>query len=303
MDIKTALIQYINYLFIAGRSPDTLKHYQYVNETFIKWLELKFLPLKFESLNKEILMEYLIEGIRIRKWSKNTQWTNYEKLNVFFKWSIKQTYLQVNPLEGIPRPKIPATVPKALSEDEILELLRVASKKSSKYQFTNIRNRALIATFIFTGIRRSELINLKVEDVDLINSFLFVRNGKGGKNREIPIEQSILKPILEEYSNYRQNLKRVGKYFFTGTWAGIKENNALTKGGLSKIFSKLSKSLNKRIYPHQLRHSFATLVIDKNGDLFTLKELLGHSNIKTTAIYLSATKRKKIEVISKLHLK
>jgi integrase len=94
-----------------------------------------------------------------------------------------------------------------------------------------------------------------------------------------------------------------GKYFFTGTWAGIKENNALTKGGLSKIFSKLSKSLNKRIYPHQLRHSFATLVIDKNGDLFTLKELLGHSNIKTTAIYLSATKRKKIEVISKLHLK
>lgn len=161
----------------------------------------------------------------------------------------------------------------------------------------------MIATFLFTGIRKGELVNLRESDVDLVNGFIQVENGKGGKRREVPIEQHTLKPVLEEYKEHKVRTNKTSEWFFNGTFTNRGENdNKLTVTTVDRLFRLLSTVLNKRIYAHKLRHSFATLLLDKTGDIYTLKELMGHSDIKTTCVYLSTTRRKKVEAISMLQL-
>jgi site-specific recombinase XerD len=301
MDIQTALLSFINDGLIAGKTQSTLKGYQYTINYFIKYITGVFVPQQLTSINKDVLTDYFIYLIKIRKWNKYSQWTMYRNLNAFFNWCERKTIIQKNPLLEITKPKMPQQLPKSLSEKEVRLLLYTVAHLSTPYPFYRVRNKAVITTFLFTGIRKNELVNLKETDVDLINGFIEIECGKGGKRREIPIEQKTLKPILEEYHAYKEKLYKTSEWFFNGTFAGRGQNdNKLAVTTVDRLFWKLSKILNKHIYAHKLRHSFATLLLDKTGDIYTLKELLGHSNIKTTCIYLSSTRRKKTEAINKL---
>jgi len=302
MNLNIALLGHLNEHLLASKSPVYLQKYRYSIEQFITYLRRNFLPITTDSLTQENIQNYLLWGLKERKWGKYTLHTYYTLIGVFCNWLIKKGELATNPLDQIQKPKLPSGTPQALSESEIVSLLQAVTKLPYVYGFSKIRNIALVATFIFTGIRRSELIGLKVEDVDLVNKFIFIRHGKGDKQREVPIEEVTLLPILQEYSEYRKRLGRANTYFFNGQWAGFKENNKLGAGAINNLFKKVSKMMKKRIHAHKLRHSFATWVLDREGDLFTLKELMGHANIRTTSIYLSASKRKKVEVIGKLKL-
>ena len=127
--------------------------------------------------------------------------------------------------------------------------------------------------------------------------------GKGGKNREIPIEQQSLKPLLVEYLEYRNRLGRLSEWFFNGTFSGRGENdNKLAISTVNRIFYRLSKIIHKRVSAHKLRHSFATLLLERTGDIYTLQQLMGHSSINTTTIYLTATRKKKVNVINQMNL-
>jgi site-specific recombinase XerD len=303
MDIQSALNVFINDGILAQKSPSTLKGYQYSVNSLIKYTKLQFISQDISNLNENVLTGYVVNGIKFLKWNKYTQWTQYKNLNGFFNWCMRKTFIQINPLLNLPKPRMPQQLPKSLNEKELLVLLRIVSNMPVTYHFYKLRNKAVISTFLFTGLRRSELINLKTSDVDLINGFIVVEHGKGDKRREIPIEQSTLKPILEEYINYRTKLLKTSEWFFNGTFRGRGQNdNKMAISTLDRLFHYLSKLCGKRIYAHKLRHSFATLFLDKTGDLFILKELLGHSSIKTTCIYLSTTRQKKTEAINKMSL-
>ncbi len=302
VDLDILVISYINDGILAGKTPMTINRQRYAIKLLLDYLKLQFLPITTVSVTKESLERFIVYGINIRKWKKITQWTMHQKLSSFFNWCVKKDYLSSNPMLDIPKPKVVSQPPKALNEQEILFVLREVSAIKSKYHFINLRNKAIVATFLFTGLRKSELLNLRYEDVDLNNGFIFVKNGKGGKDREVPIEPSTLMPVLEEYVDYRNMLGRAYTYFFTGSWAGSKENNRLSVSNLDKLFRYLSEKCKKRIHAHKLRHSFATMLLDRTGDIYTLKELMGHSNISTTCIYLSSTRRKKVEAISTLKL-
>src|SRR5690606_11033984 len=128
------------------------------------------------------------------------------KLSAYFNWALKKGIIQFNPLAEIPKPKLPPRFPKALPEADLLEVLRAVTKLPAKYTFTAIRNKALICTFIFSGLRKTELLNLQLTDIDMSNGFIFVKQGKGLKDREVPIETTILKPILIEYIQHRERL-------------------------------------------------------------------------------------------------
>lgn len=303
MDIQTLSISFINDGILAQRSPATLKGYQYSINSFIQYTKRNFISQDVSNLNVDTLTGYIVDGIKFRKWNKYTHWTQYKNLKAFFNWCVKKTFMTVNPILQLPKPKIPQQLPKSLNEKEILILLKVVSNMPVRYHFYKLRNKAVICTFLFTGLRRTELINLKTTDVDLINGFIVVEHGKGDKRREIPIEQSTLKPILEEYNEYRAKLLKTSQWFFNGTFIGRGQNdNKMAISTLDRLFHYLSKLCGKRIYAHKLRHSFATLFLEKTGDIYVLKELLGHSDIKTTCIYLSTTRIKKIEAINKLTL-
>lgn len=302
MDLQTSLIYFINDGVLAGKSPTTLKCYQYNTKLFFDYIRNNFLPMELGSCSRETLEHFMIYGLKIKKWSRIYHWSVYQKLHVYFNWCVKKELLEVNPLKEIPKPKMPQLLPKSLNEQEVITLLRTVSNMKTCFHFTTLRNRALVACFIFTGLRKNEMINLKIEDVDLDNGFIQVERGKGGKRREVPIEELTLKPLLLEYTQYKIRLGKISEWFFNGTFNGRNLDNKIAVSTVDRLFTKLSKLTNKRVSAHKLRHSFATLLLDKTGDIYTLKELMGHSNIATTCVYLSSTRRKKVEVINQLRL-
>lgn len=303
MDLPTSIIYFVNDGIIAGKSPRRLASYESTIKLFTDFLKLRFIPLETTSLTHEVIGQFFVDGIKVKKWSRIYHWSIYQKLHVYFVWCVKKKIIEVNPLADIPKPKMPHLPPKSLSEQEAITLLRTVANIKTQYYFTTLRNKALIATFLLTGLRKSELIDLRNEDVDLVNGFITVTKGKGGKRREIPIEQSTLKPIMEEYLNYRLNMGKTSEWFFDGTFSGRCFDNRIAVSTLDRLFTQLSKLLGRKVSAHRLRHSFATILLDKTGDIYTLQQLMGHSNINTTCIYLTSTKRKKIEVINKFELK
>lgn len=302
MNIETSSIYFINDGILSGKSKTTLQKYHYSIKLLIDYLKIQFIPLELEALNSENLQAFMLNGIAIRKWNKITTWTMHLKLNAYFNWLIKKEFLMANPLDNIPKPKIVKQPPKALNEAEIQVVLRAVAGIKHKYRFIGIRDKAVVATFLLSGLRKSELLDLKYHDVNLNDGFITIEHGKGDKRREVPIERSILLPILEDYVSYRDSLGRAKTWFFTGTWSGEREANRLSSSNLERLFKKLSIICGRRIHPHKLRHSFATLLLDRTGDVYTLKELMGHSDIATTCIYLSSTRRKKVEAISQLKI-
>lgn len=303
MNIETALVYYINDGILIGKSNATLRGYKGTLELFIKHLKMAFTGLILSDLSRKELDSFFIEGIKLKNWSSYTRWTRYRDLNAFFNWCLKKEYIKESPMTDYPKPKLPQQLPKSLNEKEAILLLKIVSSTPYRYHFLKLRNKAVIATLLFTGLRRSELLSLKYNDVDLTNGFITVEHGKGNKRREIPIQEEILKPILFDYREYRDKLFSTSEWFFTGILKSRSKNDGQLSGStFNELFWMLSKKLGKRVYAHMLRHTFATILLDKTGDIYTLKELLGHSDIKTTTIYLSTTRRKKVEVINKLNL-
>ena len=303
MELQTSLVYFINDGVLAGKAPTTLKAYQYSISSLFDYTKMQFLPQVVETLNEELLAQFMVHGIKIRKWNKYTHWTMYKNLHVYFNWCVKKSLLTKNPLDSIEKPKMPRQPPKSLNEKEVKILLQTVANLPYKFHFTKFRNKALICCLIFTGLRKSEIVNLRYTDVDLINGFITVEHGKGDKRREIPIEEKTLKPILIEYDEYRSRLCKTSEWFFNGTFGGRGINdNKLAISTIDRLFRHISKLCNKHITCHKLRHTFATLLLEQTGDIYTLKELMGHSNISTTCIYLSSTRKKKIEVINKLSI-
>lgn len=301
MDLKTTLIGFINDGILGGKSPITLNRYKYCISFFFDYLKKQFLSLDTSSLTSDNLQGFFIYGLKERGWNKVTYVTKYIKLHAYLNWLVKKGIITANPLDGLPKPKMPPRFPKSLNEQEVIELLRATTRLKTNYGFARIRNKAIIATLIFTGLRKSELLNLKCKDVDLVNNFIFVENGKGNKSREVPLEPEILKPILLEYAEYRNRLGRANNYFFNGQWAGVRENNQMGYTVLDRLFRELTRLMNKRIHAHQLRHTFATTLLEKTeGDIYTLQQLMGHSDISTTTIYLSSTRKRKVSAIASL---
>jgi len=162
------------------------------------------------------------------------------------------------------------------------------------YKSEQKRAVAIIATFLFTGIRKAELLNLKYTDVDLENKTLFVQQGKCNKDRMIPLNQSLIE-ILSDYVKDRKRMKRCCPYFFTC----LKRDEQMGETAINRLVQKLKDKSGISFYPHLLRHTFATLMLEGGCNLYALSKMMGHSDIKTTTIYLGATSAHLQEQISK----
>lgn len=303
MNLETSLVYFVNDGILAGKTSATLRGYQYSVKLLIDYTKLQFIGQDTQNLTVDVVSDFFLNGIKIRKWSKITHGTYYKNLSVYFNWLVKKECLTKSPLLDIPKPKILQQPPKSFTEAETIKILRAVSSMPSKYEFFKIRNKTIVATFIFTGLRKLELMNLKCQDVDLINGFIYVENGKGGKKREIPINQETLMPILREYEAHRKRLYKDSAWFYVGTFDGRGQNGGkISTAPLYWLFKRLSEvcKLSKSVSAHKLRHTFATLFLDKTDDIYTLQQLMGHSKISTTCIYLSCNRRKKIEAINKL---
>jgi site-specific recombinase XerD len=243
-------------------------------------MEIKSLQDVTETKVKELFYY----GRTSRNWSANTFIIYHKTLLVFFRWCVKEGYMTINPVIDIEVPKLEKKLPKKLNKQMALRLLEVVYNYPYTCKFLRYRNHAIFSTFIFAGLRKMELLNLSFADVDLDNMTLFVRQGKGRKDRIVPINH-LLAQSLKRYLEERTKLRRTNPEFFSSR----NRNAGFTEHGLKHLVDEICISANMKFSVHKLRHTFATLMLEGGCDIYSLSTMMGHSDIKTTTIYLSAS--------------
>ena len=267
-------------LAFKGNTPSTISWFEENNGYFFKTIGIE----SPEQITKDAIEHWICQGKIQRSWSAKTIKNRLQALSCFADWLVRQNYLRDNPVKDIPKPKIPKRIPGHLKKDEAMTLIDWARNFRYAYKFERTRAVAIIATFIFTGVRLQELKNLKVVDVNLQASALTVKAGKGDKDRIIPLNPQ-LNSILQNYLKDRDRLKKTCPYFFTS----MRTNDRMGDLVIKRLVEKLRQASGIYFYPHLLRHTFATLMLEGGCDIFSLSKMMGHSDIKTTTIYLSAT--------------
>lgn len=220
--------------------------------------------------------------------SERTRAHNITVFNNFYNFLVSENILPNNPCENISQPKLTKKLPKYLTVEEVDKLLDIKLVSPLDY-----RNKAMLELLYATGVRISELLNLKIADIDLEEAFIRVI-GKGNKQRIIPMGDVAIK-YLKLYVLENRNFllkKKSSEYVFLNNYG-----NKMTRQGFFKILKKqcLLSNIKQEISPHTLRHSFASHLLNNGADLRVIQELLGHSDISTTQIYthLSTEKLKK----------
>ena len=276
---KKIIEEFIDYLrFERKYSENTISSYKRdLNKINI------YIKKEFTKLNKKDIQNY------IQKLSKEENTSSVSRcistLKSFYKFLEINKYTNSNPLTTITNPKTQKKLPKVLSEEEIDKLLDINLNTNFDY-----RNKAMLELMYSSGLRVSELVNLKVNDIDLVNSSVRIF-GKGSKERIIPLNDYATIALKNYILYYRTSLFKHGEnnYLFLNN-----HGNKMTRQGFFKILSKIAKEKNIKteFSPHTLRHSFATHLLKHGADLRSIQELLGHSDISTTQIYTHITEER-----------
>jgi len=280
-DIQLLTQQFCEYAtYIKGYRPQTIDRYKSLIGYYQRFANITTI----EEVTDNNVRALFIHGRSERAWKANT-FINYHKtLGVFFRWCRQNGYMADDPLVDIELPRLEKRIPPKLTKQEALRLLEVVYNYPYDYRFLRYRNHAIFATFIFAGLRKGELFNLRLQDVDFENRTIFVNQGKGSKDRIIPMSFTLAQS-LKRYVEERKRLNKTCPEFF----ASLNRNAGFTDSGLKRLVQKLVSASGIYFYPHLLRHSFATLMLEGGCDIYSLSRMMGHSDIKTTTIYLSAS--------------
>ena len=263
-----------------GNTPRTIQWYKEILGYFLKDTQIQSVT----QITRSIIEDYVVRGKLDKNWAAKTTRTRISALKVFLDWCVRKELIEQNPATDIELPKLRSKVPEHLTKDQATELLIWTRNYRYSYKFERVRAVAVISLLVFSGIRAQELLNLNIEDVRLEDRSLFFRCGKGGKDRLIPMD-IILMEVLQTYLKDHDRLKRKNPRFFLT----LQADKPMTYKSLQLLVQKLGKASGIYFYAHMLRHTFATLMLEGGADIFAISKMLGHSDIKTTMIYLTAT--------------
>ena len=283
------LRDFFNYLYIEkGLSQNTVKSYKKDIDSFLSWSyeldNLNFINFQEAEINNYI--SFLFES-KLKSSSVNRKISSLKALYLYL---IKKNIINNSPVSEIVAPKQEKYLPISMSEDEVDKLL--ASPDLSIE--IEVRDKAMIEMLYATGMRISELLNLKIIDMD-INRCVVKVLGKGSKERLIPFGESALE-ALNSYFSVRKN--STSKEVFLSNRGSKLSRVAFWK----RIKIYLSRAnLKESISPHTLRHAFATHLLNRGADLRSVQLLLGHSDLSTTQIYTHIAKQRLGEVLKKHH--
>jgi site-specific recombinase XerD len=241
-------------------------------------------PRQLSDLTPEGLRSYLY-GKKLSGWTAHTFSSQYRALKAFLSWCVRRGHIESNPLTGLERPRLEKKLPKRITREEAERVLEHAFHSPSyEYRFLRYRNRAVFAVMLYAGLRASEVLGLGLADVEIANRTIFVRCGKGAKDRLVPMSAA-LASYLAEYAKDRQRLGKASTSFFTS----LRGDKPFSYRGLTRVVNRIRRETGIDFSSHRLRHTFATLMLEGGCDLFSLQKMLGHSDIQTTTIYLSAS--------------
>jgi len=247
-----ALEKLRNELRIRGLSPLTIRNYSFFVQKF-----LDKTGKKTEDLNEDDVKAYLA-GLFEDK-SKNTIMLASAAIKFLYKEILGKDFSHIK------MPKKEKRLPEVLTKEEVSKMIESSD---------NLKTRLIISMLYSSGLRVSELVNLKVSDVDLQNNLGWVRKGKGSKDRMFTLSRNLSEDLKKYLSDREHN------FVFS-------KDKPLTTRNIQKIIYGLRKrtGINKKVTPHTMRHSYATHLLESGVDIRVIQTLLGHSNLNTTQVY------------------
>ena len=284
-----SLRSFFTFLYVEkGLSKNTIEAYRNDINDYLSWLNKRNIQ-DYKKISEQVVNEY-VAYLFNKALKSSTVNRKISSLKSFYLFLIKKKIISSSPLSEIITPKKEQHLPSSMSEDEVERLLR---SPNIELDLEN-RDKAMIEMLYATGMRISELINLKITDIDLERSVLKVL-GKGSKERLIPFGEKAL-DSLNSYLEKRK--KSLAKEVFVSN-----RGKKMTRTGFwQRIKIYLSREgLKDSISPHTLRHAFATHLLNRGADLRSVQLLLGHSDLSTTQIYTHIAKQRLGEVLKKHH--
>lgn len=288
MEFSKALDRFEEYQRnILGRSENTIKCYRAEVEKFAEFYGTDCI----ESVSKSDAESYaiwmaksgLLPATRCRKISA---------LKVFFAWAYENELIAENSFRSLAKPKIPQKKVLAMSVDEVHEVLEVAKSRNQNHK-DYFRNLTLFLVMVSTGMRRNEVVNVRIDDISLVESRIFVAEGKGNKQRVVYFNQEA-KACLSEWIVSHRNLYETSKeseYLFV-----TQKSGKMDVATVNRIVNGLYEEANlkqKGYVGHSTRKTFATTVYDNTHDIAVVQSLLGHSSPQTTMRYIGINESNK----------
>jgi site-specific recombinase XerD len=237
------------------------------------------ITLPVSSLSKKQVESYLLWLMEKKGYTEAAIHTVVNALKFYF----EKVEGRTSEFYNLPRPKKPHKIPHILAEEEITQLIK---------QTQNLKHRALLMASYSAGLRVSELVNLKIRDVDSKRMMIYIRGAKGKKDRLVPLSKRLLETLRQYVSTYKPK-----EYLFEG------EGGALYSTRSAQEVLKVAKQkagIQKKGSIHLLRHSYATHLLEGGTDVRYIQSFLGHNNLKTTMLYTHVSKLKMENIQSPL---
>lgn len=294
MNWESSIENFKNFLRLErGLSQNSINSYEYDLNLFKSYLKSNSINISPLECDSETIKRYLYSELSTKKTRSMAR--GISALKSYYNYLVFENLIKISPLSDIDTPKLEKKLPEVLTENEILKII---NSIENNHPFS-IRNKAIIEVLYGTGIRVSELIDIKLSNIFFEEKILKVK-GKGDKERFVPIgnvASNSIKIYLEERINNKIEPKYSDVLFLN------RYGRQLTRAMIFKIIKDLCEisGIEKKISPHTLRHSFATHMLKNGADLRSIQLILGHENITTTEIYTHLDKFHLEEVLKKYH--
>ena len=261
MNTQQHLIAFKNYMNYRRYSENTIKTYSDALEVFFRFFQNK----KLESLTIEDIIQFNNDYILRKNLSSSYQNQVINAVKLFYRNRFNKTM----EVDFIQRPRREKRLPNVLSKKEVKSILETP---------TNLKHRAMLSLIYACGLRRSELLNLTLTDIQSNRNLLFIRQSKGKKDRVVPIGNKLIEMLRDYYKAFKPKT-----WLFEGQFPSTKYSEKSLENVLKQSLTKTK--ISKKVSLHWLRHSYATHLLENGTDLRYIQELLGHSSSRTTEIY------------------
>lgn len=231
------------------------------------------------SLFKRWLWTLLVE----RNWKSTTYNRNRKNLKVFCDYLVSIGYITENPLIDIPNRREAKQLPRYLDRSQVSHLQRVIQSTYNHDTYISSRNKTILYFYMHTWLRLYELINLDISDIKFLDNHCLIRSWKWKKDRLVPLSNE-LKQYLIDYYYYRSKYKITNTALFITCYGSTMQHREVYN-----LLKKINTKLNFHVTPHMLRHTFASNMIQKWLDIYSVSRVLWHNSLKTTEIYLHTT--------------
>ena len=285
--------QYCNNIsFKKGLSKNTTLAYKSDLKIFLIWLD--GCKKKFSNIDRIEINNYLAYRL-----DNGTSLSTIQRIitciKSFYSFLFENNIIENNPAQHIENPKKRRKLPTIISENEVMKLLESPDVKTNK----GLRDKCILELLYSSGLRISELLNIKINEIAKEKNFLKIK-GKGNKERLVPIGSSAMNLLIVYLDTYRLNIKISNNIdiLFVNENGSIISRQACWE--MIQKYASISL-INKKISPHNLRHAFATHLLNNGADLRTVQMLLGHASLSTTQIYTHIAKERLVKFHQKYH--